>query len=154
MEGNILRRGTRKWTSNVFTPITNYVFYRRFGLVTMLGVTAAAFGGLVAKYSYKLKDWVKPLNLKLYHATGGMIIYILAMVTIALATYSNWFHNRMGKYPWVGRVALWSPLILAVCIARQVTQSFLPRVLSPRDSAIDAKAKTIQAKVDAKIKKS
>lgn len=120
----------------------------------MAGVLCAALGGILAKYSYKLKDWIKPLNLKLYHATGGMIVYILAMATIALATYSNWFHNRMGKYPWVGRLCLWIPVILAICVARQVTQSFLPRVLTPRESAIDAKAKTLQAKVDAKVKKS
>lgn len=38
-------------------------------------------------------------------------------------------------------------------MARQVTQSYLPRILKPRESALDAKAKTIQAKVEAKIKK-
>ena len=46
-----------------------------------------------------------------------------------------------------------SPIILAVCVARQVTQSYLPRLLVPKDSAIDAKAKVVQAKVDAKLKK-
>ena len=40
-----------------------------------------------------------------------------------------------------------------VCVARQVTQSYLPRILVTKDSAIDAKAKVIQAKVDAKIGK-
>ena len=44
-----------------------------------------------------------------------------------------------------------SPIILAVCVARQVTQSYLPRLLVPKDSAIDAKAKVVQAKVDAKL---
>lgn len=107
----------------------------------------------MAKYSHKFRNYIKPLNLKLYHATGGMIIFLLAMATVALATYSNWFHNRMGKYPWVGRICLWAPIILAVCIARQVTQSYLPRILTPRDSAIDSKAKAVQAKIDAKIKK-
>ena len=48
------------------------------------------------------------------------------------------------------RLCLWAPIILALCVARQVTQSFLPRILKPRESAIDAKAKRIEAKVEAK----
>ena len=53
----------------------------------------------------------------------------------------------------VGRICLWAPIVLAVCVARQVTQSYLPRVLKPRDSAIDARVKKIEAKVEAKTKK-
>jgi len=82
-----------------------------------------------------------------------MIIFLLAMIAVSLATYSNYFHNRMKNTPWVGRLCLWAPIILAVCVARQVTQSYLPRILVTKDSAIDAKAKVIQAKVDAKIGK-
>ena len=110
----------------------------------------------MAKYSHKIKDWIKPINLKLYHATGGMIIFISSMTAVALATYSNWFHNRVGKMeygPIIGRICLWAPIILAVCVARQVTQSYLPRLLKPRDSAIDAKVKKIEAKVEAKMTK-
>ena len=116
--------------------------------------------------------------MKLYHATIGMIIFLLAMIAVSLATYSNYFHNRMKNTPWVGRLCLWAPIILAgkqkldffflkvvvdpyfqnfflylVCVARQVTQSYLPRILVTKDSAIDAKAKVVQAKVDAKIVK-
>ena len=79
-----------------------------------------------------------------------------SMVAVALATYSNYFHNRVGKMEYgavVGRICLWSPIVLAVCVARQVTQSYLPRMLKPRDSAIDAKVKKIEAKVEAKITK-
>ena len=108
----------------------------------MLGLFFAVLGGIAANYTQKLKTVVRPINVKVWHATGGMIIFIMAMVTVALATYSNWFHNRMGNMPWVGRICLWAPIILAICVARQVTQSYLPRVLTPRDSAIDAKAKS------------
>jgi len=117
-------------------------WHSKLGLATMLGLFLAVLGGIAANYTQKLKTVVKPINVKVWHATGGMIIFIMAMVTVALATYSNWFHNRMGKMPWVGRICLWAPIILAICVARQVTQSYLPRVLTPRDSAIDAKAKT------------
>ena len=42
-----------------------------------------------------LRRWVKPINLKLYHATGAMLVFMLAMATVALACYSNWFKNRV-----------------------------------------------------------
>jgi hypothetical protein len=113
----------------------------------MLGLFCAVLGGITANYTHKFRTFVKPINVKVWHATGGMTIFIMAMATVALATYSNWFHNRMGKMPWVGRVCLWAPIILAICVARQVTQSYLPRVLSPKDSILDAKAKSKNEKI-------
>ena len=109
----------------------------------MVGLYCAVFGGILANYSHKLRDLIKPINIKVWHATGGMTVFMLAMITVALATYSNWFHNRVGKMPWIGRICLGAPVILAICVARQVTQSYLPRVLSPKDSALDAKAKKL-----------
>ena len=156
MGASILLPGIRKRAlkNKTTTGEKNVVaFFRRLGLVTMVGVFIAVLGGVLAKYSHNLRSFVKPINMKLYHATGGMIIFILAMVTAALASYSNWFHNRMGKSPWVGRLCMWAPIILAICVARQVTQSYLPRILEPRESAVDTKAKIVQAKVDAKLKK-
>ena len=105
----------------------------------MLGLICAVLGGITANYTHKLRSVVKPINVKVWHATGGMTIFIMAMATVSLSTYSNWFHNRMGKTPWVGRLCLWAPIILAICVARQVTQSYLPRVLVPKDSIVDAK---------------
>lgn len=128
-------------------------WHSRFGLAALIGVLMAVLGGLLAKYSHKLKDWIRPINMKLYHATGSMLVFLSSMTAVALATYSNWFHNRVGKMDYgavVGRLCLWAPIILALCVARQVTQSYLPRILKPRESAIDAKAKRIEAKVEAK----
>ena len=128
-------------------------WHSRFGLAAMVGVLLAVLGGLLAKYSHKMKNWIRPINVKLYHATGSMLVFMAGMTAVALATYSNWFHNRVGKMEYgavIGRLCLWSPIILALCVARQVTQSYLPRILKPRDSAIDAKAKKLEAKVEAK----
>merc|ERR1712110_1245973 len=83
--------------------------------------------------------------------TGGMMVFMLAMVTVALACYSNWFKNRVDG--WVWRVCFWTPVVLAVCVARQVTQSYLPRILEKRESELDAKARRIQSKLDAKLSK-
>jgi len=128
-------------------------WHSKFGLAALVGALIAILGGILAKYNHKFKSYIKPINMKLYHATIGMIIFLLAMIAVSLATYSNYFHNRMKNTPWVGRLCLWAPIILAVCVARQVTQSYLPRILVTKDSAIDAKAKVVQAKVDAKIVK-
>lgn len=45
-------------------------------------------------------------------------VFSLAMVTICLACYSNWFKNRVDGYLW--RCFFWSPIILMICVARQV----------------------------------
>ena len=127
-------------------------WHAKFGLATSIGVLMVALGGLLANYAMSWKKYIRPVNLKMYHATGGMIIFILAMTTISLASYSNWFRNRVSN-EWLQRGALWIPIVLAVCVARQVTQSYLPKVLTPRESELEAKARIIQEKVDAKLKK-
>jgi len=116
-------------------------WHSKLGLATMLGLACVVLGGIAANYAQKLKTLVKPINVKVWHATGGMAIFIMAMATVSLATYSNWFHNRMGKTPWVGKLCFWAPIILAICVARQVTQSYLPRVCSPKDTILE-KSKT------------
>lgn len=126
-------------------------WHGKFGLATMVGAVCALLGGVLAKYAMSIKNWIRPINMKMYHATAGMIVFILAMTATALATYSNWFKNRVSGWP--GRIAFWVPVVLAVCVARQVTQSYLPRVLTPRESELDAKAREIQEKVEAKLKK-
>jgi len=108
-------------------------WHGKFGLATCVGVILAALGGLAAKYSGNLRNYVRPINIKLYHATGALVVFSMAMTTICLACYSNWFRKRVDGYLW--RCAFWSPIILVVCVARQVTQSYLPRVAKPTSSA-------------------
>jgi len=108
-------------------------WHGKFGLATCVGVILAALGGLAAKYSGNLRNYVRPINIKLYHATGALVVFSMAMTTICLACYSNWFRKRVDGYLW--RCAFWSPIILVVCVARQVTQSYLPRVAKPSSSA-------------------
>lgn len=128
-------------------------WHGKFGLATSVAVILAIIGGVIAKYSTAevLRRWVKPINLKLYHATGAMLVFMLAMATVALACYSNWFKNRVEG--WVWRLCFWTPVVLAVCVARQVTQSYLPRILEKRESELDAKARRIQSRIDAKLTK-
>ncbi len=127
-------------------------WHGKMGLVTFGGAFGVALGGLCAKYGQSLRRFIRPASLKLYHATGGMLIFVCAMSTVCLACYSNWFRNRVES-PWLWRVAFWSPIVLAVCVARQVTQNYLPKVLTQHESQLDAKARNIKEKVDEKLKK-
>lgn len=128
-------------------------WHAKFGLATVLGVLAAIIGGVCARYSTStfMRKWIRPINTKLYHATAGMLVFMCAMATVALACYSNWFKNRVEG--WVWRVCFWSPLVLALCVARQVTQSYLPRVCAQRESELDEKERKIQEKIKAKQNK-
>merc|ERR1719378_1467757 len=51
---------------------------------------------------------------------------------MCLACYSHWLRRRAEGYLW--RILFFTPLVLCVCIARQVTQSYLPRVAQPTPS--------------------
>ena len=44
-----------------------------FGLLTCIGVLLAGAGGLLAKYNAWIKNYVRPINVKLYHATGALL---------------------------------------------------------------------------------
>jgi len=112
-------------------------WHGKVGLAACVGTVLAALGGIAAKYSSSLRNYVKPINIKLYHATGALIVFGLAMTAISLACYSNWFQKRVDGYLW--RCCFWSPLILLVCVARQVTQSFLPRVAKPSTPSTSVK---------------
>jgi len=51
-------------------------------------------------------------------------------VTFCAVTF---FRNRVSA-AWLGRLVFWTPFVLALCVARQVTQSYLPKVLEPKES--------------------
>ena len=44
-----------------------------FGLLTCLGVLLAGAGGVLAKYNGWIRNYVRPINVKLYHATGALL---------------------------------------------------------------------------------
>ena len=49
-------------------------WHGQFGLATCVGVVVAALGGIAAKYSGGfLRNYIRPINTKLYHATGALI---------------------------------------------------------------------------------
>nr|ACO10564.1 Cytochrome b561 domain-containing protein 2 [Caligus rogercresseyi] len=127
-------------------------WHGRFGLATFAGFLLAFLGGVLANYSVRFRNLVKPIKLKMYHATLGMLVFFLAMSTLYLATHSNFFTNRI-KTPWISRAVGLAPIVLGICIARQVTKSYLPRVLTPRESEIDSRNKRIEEKIKTKLER-
>jgi hypothetical protein len=48
-------------------------WHSRVGLAALLGSLLVAVGGIAAKYSSSLKNYIRPINVKLYHATLALI---------------------------------------------------------------------------------
>ncbi|KAK6176135.1 hypothetical protein SNE40_014475 [Patella caerulea] len=101
------------------------------GLLGVMTVAFACFellGGLCVKYSQTLLKGIKIrlADLKMYHATAGLVLFILACVTTILGMFSNFYtRNVQGTsyYMSIACVAL-----ISLIITNQVTQSYLPKV--------------------------
>lgn len=61
-----------------------------FGLVTYLLTFAATAGGALTKYSFKLRNFMKPALLKVGHAFAGIVVYVMALSTIFLGLNQSW----------------------------------------------------------------
>ena len=95
----------------------------RIGLAAVVGVFLTALWGVAAKYcSGFIKNYIRPINTKLYHATLALVVFCLGMAAICLACYSNWVRRRVDGYFW--RLMFFTPIVLAVCMARQVDDLF------------------------------
>ncbi|KAG7472519.1 hypothetical protein MATL_G00109570 [Megalops atlanticus] len=64
-------------------------------------------------------------RLKLYHATCGLVAYLLAVGTVTLAMFTDWFQATVRGVLWYVLVPL--PLLPAVVIMNQITSSYLPK---------------------------
>lgn len=58
-----------------------------FGVMTYLLTVVAMFGGVFAKFSFRLKDIVKPVITKVAHGFAGLLVYYMAMITICLGIH-------------------------------------------------------------------
>ncbi|XP_017354756.1 cytochrome b561 domain-containing protein 1 isoform X2 [Cebus imitator] len=64
-------------------------------------------------------------RLKLYHLTCGLVVYLMATVTVLLGMYSVWFQAQIKGAAWYLCLAL--PLYPALVIMHQISRSYLPR---------------------------
>lgn len=64
-------------------------------------------------------------RLKLYHATCGLVVYLLATLTVVLAMFSDWFQATVKGVAWWAFLML--PLFPSLVVMNHITNSYLPR---------------------------
>ncbi|KAL1772131.1 cytochrome b561 domain-containing protein 1 isoform X2 [Sigmodon hispidus] len=64
-------------------------------------------------------------RLKLYHLTCGLVVYLMATVTVLLGMNSVWFQAQIKGAAWYLCLAL--PVYPALVIMHQISSSYLPR---------------------------
>ncbi|XP_053562740.1 probable transmembrane reductase CYB561D1 [Bombina bombina] len=95
-----------------------------FGLVTLGSTCCQAVCGL-ALLCPRMVRVTSVSRLKLYHATCGLLVYLLATATVLLGLCSDWFQAHIKGPVWY--VCLFIPLYPALVIMNQVLDIYLPK---------------------------
>ncbi|XP_071959761.1 transmembrane reductase CYB561D2-like [Antedon mediterranea] len=102
-------------------------WHARIGLVTLIYCSVQAMGGVPILYHKYFAGRFKLGDLKLYHATSGLVLFSLIYATFVLALYSNWFTGKVSGIWWY--VCLGCPAWLALVVMNQITSEYMPRAL-------------------------
>ncbi|XP_006899394.1 PREDICTED: cytochrome b561 domain-containing protein 1-like [Elephantulus edwardii] len=94
------------------------------GILTLLATGGQALCGLCLLCPRAARV-SRVARLKLYHLTCGLVIYLMATVTVLLSMYSVWFQAQIKGAAWYLCLAL--PLYPALVIMHQISSSYLPR---------------------------
>ncbi|KAL7024802.1 hypothetical protein ACKWTF_013192 [Chironomus riparius] len=65
-----------------------------FGLITVSLTMLSAIGGVFTKYAMQLRNTVKPVVLKCFHSFAGILVYILAVITMILGFSQMWNEDK------------------------------------------------------------
>lgn len=96
------------------------------GVATLVATAFQAACGLLVLVPGLSSSLSSSLSrLKLYHATCGLVVYLLATVTVVLSMFSDWFQATVKGAAWW--VLLLLPLFPALVVMNQITNSYLPR---------------------------
>ena len=68
-----------------------------FGLITLILTMLTSIGGIFTKYALQLRNQIRPVVLKCFHSFAGMIVYVLALITIMLGFNQMW-HEKKDDY--------------------------------------------------------
>ncbi|KAJ7999465.1 hypothetical protein DPEC_G00194710 [Dallia pectoralis] len=93
------------------------------GVGTLAATVLQAACGVCLLFPKLLK--LSPPRLKLYHATCGLVVYLLATVTVVSAMFTDWFQGIVKGALWYAFLPL--PLFPALVIMNQITNAYLPR---------------------------
>lgn len=94
------------------------------GLLTVLYATLQCMGGLALLYPKLIKNWTLA-KLKLYHATSGLIGYLLGCASLMLGMCSLWFTTSVTGVSWY--LSMLSPVLTSLVIMSQVSNAYLYR---------------------------
>uniref|UniRef100_A0A0B7AGH3 ascorbate ferrireductase (transmembrane) n=2 Tax=Arion vulgaris TaxID=1028688 RepID=A0A0B7AGH3_9EUPU len=102
------------------------------GVITVGYACAQSSGGALAKYHKYVGPIIKIrlADLKLYHATSGLLAYLLVTVTLLLSLQTSW---ALTSIHW----ALWYASFASVCasamvVMTHITTTYLPLVTGQR----------------------
>lgn len=95
------------------------------GACTLAAAVLQAACGACVHFPDSLRVWWSAPRLKLYHATGGLLLHLLATATVVLATFSDWFQASVRGVAWWLFLPL--PLLPALVVMNQITNAHLPR---------------------------
>ncbi|GAB1609885.1 cytochrome b561 domain-containing protein 2-like [Argonauta hians] len=105
------------------------------GIITMVYFMLQLCGGLFVRYP-KLIPSIRLIDLRLYHATSGLVAFLLVCFTLFLSMYSNWFCKNITGTSWyacVGCIGL-----MTTMITNQVTSAYIPRLQKRLQQKISA----------------
>lgn len=95
------------------------------GICTLAATLLQAACGVCVKFPKLLHLSSSLARLKLYHATCGLVVYLLATVTVMLAMFSDWFQATVKGVAWWALLLL--PLFPALVVMNQITNGYLTR---------------------------
>ncbi|TKS70551.1 Cytochrome b561 domain-containing protein 1 [Collichthys lucidus] len=112
--------------SKSVSELTHLVTWHSFlGICTLAATILQASCGLCVVCPKLLRLSSSVPRLKLYHATCGLVVYLLATVTVVSAMFSDWFQATVKGVAWWAFLLL--PLFPALVVMNQITNAYLPR---------------------------
>ncbi|XP_067254898.1 cytochrome b561 domain-containing protein 2 [Chanodichthys erythropterus] len=94
------------------------------GVITVAAVGLQSLGGLPLLYPKVAKGW-SLAKLKRYHATSGLLTYLLGSFSLFLGLCSSWFSTGVSGSVWY--LAVLCPVLCALVIMSQVTNAYMAR---------------------------
>ncbi|NWV36345.1 C56D2 protein, partial [Grantiella picta] len=94
------------------------------GLLAVLYAGGQCAGGVLLLYPKLMKNWTLA-KLKLYHATSGLVGYLLGCASLMLGMCSLWFTTTVTGASWY--LAMLCPVVTSLVIMNQVSNAYLYR---------------------------
>ncbi|MBN3295081.1 C56D2 protein, partial [Amia calva] len=94
------------------------------GLLTVLYAVLQSLGGVSLLYPKLVKRWSLS-KLKRYHATSGLLAYLLGCTSLLLGMCSLWFTTAVHSLGWY--LASSCPALTGLVLMNQVTNAYVAR---------------------------